>query len=132
MSELFHFAYISKLSPVYDASCVSDIVKLSRKNNVKNHLTGILVYDGENFFQYIEGEKTKVLTLLEKLKLDPRHSNFSILFKDRLNSQRIYNDWHLAYYYVEESNFLDSFNQLNFDQILNKMNSLKFEADFEP
>jgi len=38
-------------------------------------ITGLLLYSGKNFFQFLEGEKEKILELYRKLENDSRHHN---------------------------------------------------------
>ena len=132
MSQLFHFSYISKLSPEYDATHVVDIIKVSRKNNIKDHITGILVYDGERFFQYIEGPKATVLNLLSRLKSDHRHVGMSILFENAHYTNRFYNDWHLAYTYINEKDYIDELKTLDYVEVINKIKNFRKELDVQP
>lgn len=44
------------------------------KNYMKN-IQGFLLYSDGNFFQYLEGEKSTVIYLAEKIKKDKRHKN---------------------------------------------------------
>lgn len=132
MGELYHFSYISKLHPNYDATCISDIVKASRENNNRDNLTGILVFDGERFFQYAEGEKSKLLDLLKRLNNDMRHIDMSVLFLNAHVSSRLYKSWHLAYSYIDDAEFFESLKSLDAEQIINKIKNVNGELDFEP
>jgi hypothetical protein len=132
MSELYHFSYISKLHPDYDATCISDIVKASRENNNRDHLTGVLVFDGERFFQYAEGEQSKLLDLLKRLKNDARHIDMSVLFLNAHTSSRLYKSWHLAYSYADDTDFFESLKSLSFEQIISRIKSVDSALDFEP
>lgn len=132
MSELYHFSYISKLHPNYDATCISDIIKSSRENNSRDDLTGVLVFDGERFFQYAEGEQSKLLDLLKRLKNDARHIEMSILFLNPHTSTRLYKSWHLAYSYMDDTDFFENLQSLDVEQIMNRIKNVSNELDFEP
>ncbi|MFQ6333367.1 BLUF domain-containing protein [Methylophilus sp. 3sh_L] len=132
MSQFFHFAYLSKLSPEYDAMVISDIIKQSRKNNLRDKLTGVLIYDGERFFQYIEGPRASALALLNRLRNDVRHVDMLVLFESEHCSNRFYDDWHLAYTYDDQNKSIDALITDNYDEALSKIQSLKKEMDFAP
>lgn len=61
------FLYQSKLAPGVDATCVAQIVKKARAFNESAQITGILVFDGEFFCQYIEGPSNQVQDLISLL-----------------------------------------------------------------
>lgn len=52
---------------------VDDIMKESNRFNKSQDITGILLYNERNFFQFIEGNKQTVEDLYEKISEDPRH-----------------------------------------------------------
>jgi hypothetical protein len=55
------------------AAELESILEVSRRNNEKIGITGILLYREGSFFQVLEGEKELVEALYEKIGLDKRH-----------------------------------------------------------
>lgn len=47
--------YSSQLAPSVPAECVADIVRTARQFNAAHGITGLLVFDGQRFCQYLEG-----------------------------------------------------------------------------
>lgn len=56
-----------------------DILAEATAHNSANAISGILYYGNNYFFQCIEGRKTKVMELFNKISNDPRHTNLVIL-----------------------------------------------------
>lgn len=80
----------------YDSSIVSDIVFKARKKNQKNRITGVLLFDGHLFTQYIEGDNKDVDSLIENILLDKRHKSVYIISVGE-TQQRLYETWELGY-----------------------------------
>jgi hypothetical protein len=80
----------------YDSSIVSDIVIKARKDNQKHNITGVLLFDGHVFTQYIEGDNKDVDSLIENILFDKRHKNVFIIAVGE-TKQRLYETWKLGY-----------------------------------
>lgn len=105
-TQLHRFFYHSVLASGHDASCVSAIIRTSRVFNAANAITGVLVFDGECFCQYIEGPQSGVHALVRRLERDPRHSNFTPLVDEPLPGARLYDQWSMAYCQVDGEPFI--------------------------
>ena len=53
---------------------IAAILVSARRNNMRDELTGALVYNGRNFLQLLEGPDEKVDACLTVIRGDPRHS----------------------------------------------------------
>ena len=51
----------------------------ARKFNQAHGITGLMVFDGERFVHLLEGPRDAVFALLEKIRLDPRHTDMKTL-----------------------------------------------------
>lgn len=60
--------------------------------NVLDGITGLLVFNGTHFLQWIEGPVQEIDYLVERLRRDPRHTNFEIC-DDRLVEERLFVHW---------------------------------------
>ncbi|WP_155525087.1 BLUF domain-containing protein, partial [Delftia acidovorans] len=101
------FLYQSKLAPGVDTTCVAQIVKTARAFNEKAQITGILVFDGEVFCQYIEGPSYQVQNLITLLTRDPRHVNFTPLLHLHRQPYRRFSKWTMAYHLVDDAEVLE-------------------------
>lgn len=60
--------------------------------NVLDGITGLLVFNGTHFLQWIEGPPQAIDYLVERLRRDPRHTHFEIC-DERLADERLFVDW---------------------------------------
>ena len=95
------YVYIST-APGISADEVKAIQELSARNNAEKAITGILLYNGRNFLQLLEGETAKVDALVAKIEADPRHDGFSILHQAQLD-ERICPQWGMKWVKIAES-----------------------------
>lgn len=61
-------------------------------NNPSLDITGMLVYNGGNFIQALEGPKESVTQLFEKISKDERHRNVLVLLSGGID-KREFPDW---------------------------------------
>jgi hypothetical protein len=53
--------------------CILEIIRSSERNNSKLKLSGMLYFGEITYLQMIDGEKTHVETIMEKIRNDTRH-----------------------------------------------------------
>ena len=102
--ELHHlsFVYFSKLAPDANPSCVADIVKTARGFNRQHSITGILVFDGERFCQYIEGPAQPLQGLIDRIAKDVRHTDFQPKLHAPLEGARRFESWSMGYVLLDD------------------------------
>ena len=76
----YAISYVSTAAEKLNDTDISDILEKAEENNNRQDITGLLLYSEGNFFQIIEGEKDKVISLFEKIKEDDRHKDVIKLF----------------------------------------------------
>jgi diguanylate cyclase (GGDEF)-like protein/PAS domain S-box-containing protein len=91
---LFYLLYLSQANT--DESALSIIVDASRKNNTRAGITGCLLYQEGYFLQLLEGNREKVLDLMARIELDPRHGNLQIIAQGYEQS-RVFMDWSMGF-----------------------------------
>ena len=99
----------SLVSLVYASSAVGllsekeilDILRVSRINNERLGITGMLLYKGGNFLQVLEGPEPAVLQLIDKIERDPRHRGVMRLIKQGEN-ERQFQDWSMGFRNLDE------------------------------
>jgi hypothetical protein len=94
---IFEFVYTSVLAPAADVRSIADIVRRSRSHNRAHGISGLLVFDGERFCQYLEGECEEVIMLAGRIETDPRHTQFTIAHQGFGGEQRRFPNWDMAY-----------------------------------
>ncbi len=96
-ARLGQLLYVSALSPGVPVTEVSRIVTSSRLRNTTDAITGLLVFDGDTFCQYVEGPPKAVDALLGRLLEDRRHQEMEILIDGTFEGERRFSDWRLGY-----------------------------------
>lgn len=122
------FLYSSVLSSSCDMTCVPDIIKTARSFNEKHCISGMLIFDGVHFVQYLEGPKAWLLPLLDRIAVDPRHTNFLPHYQ-RECKERMFKNWSIAYSYVDDANALAGFIGLTGDSAFEKFREIMPELD---
>ncbi len=83
----FAISYVSTANRNLNQDEVAELLELTEIRNNKDGVKGLLIYSGGNFFEVIEGEKTKIKDLFEKIKVDPRHRNIMMVFEKQISKQ---------------------------------------------
>lgn len=73
---LYEVLYTSELEPAVKVSAIAGIVRRARVWNAAHGITGVLVFDGGRFCQYLEGPAAEVHALALRIAADARHSAF--------------------------------------------------------
>lgn len=66
--------YVSRACYDFVPVALEDLHDAAKKRNAACGVTGILVYLGGRFFQYLEGSPESVAGLIEVIRDDPRHN----------------------------------------------------------
>lgn len=88
--------YISAAATPFQSQELAELLAKSRQNNSENGVGGILVYHQGSFLQVLEGPDQAVEETLERIKNDPRHNNFRLLFKDSVEEPE-YEEWSMGF-----------------------------------
>lgn len=73
-----------------------DILTVCRNNNSRLKITGMLLHKDGNFVQALEGSKDDVLSLMERIKKDPRHHGI-ITLVEGYTDNRQFSDWSMGF-----------------------------------
>lgn len=60
-------------------SDLEQIMTSAARNNAAAGVTGLLLFNGQNFLQLLEGEEDAVAQLLDRVEDDPRHSGVVVV-----------------------------------------------------
>ena len=72
----------------------------ARAYNEQQGITGILCYGNGQFLQCIEGEKSKLLALQQRISADKRHKNVKVLLLQAIDERRFF-DWRMRLLFLE-------------------------------
>lgn len=101
--------YVSRATASCDDSSIRQMLRMSRRNNLRLDITGCLLYSGRHFGQVLEGGSAMVASMVLKIASDRRHTGIRIL-SDRLGGERDYAQWSMRY--LHDLDFEDSLSAL--------------------
>ena len=104
---LWQLVYASAASPGFTLADLEDVLRGSRKSNARIAVTGMLLFESSSFLQILEGDISRVNTLYDKIKLDPRHSRHVLLLREPI-VQPSFTDWTMGYTHVSLGEIQDA------------------------
>lgn len=92
---IYHLLYISEKTNHFRDSDIEEILSISQSKNTQKQLTGILIANGNFFIQLLEGKRETVMSTLNTIKGDERHSRLRVLmeFSDQ---HRLFPNWSMG------------------------------------
>ena len=72
---LSQLVYVSIRKPQCTEEEIQKILDACKRNNQGKDITGVLLYSGTHFVQYLEGDFKKINELYDNIKSDVRHKN---------------------------------------------------------
>ena len=92
---VFRTIYVSSTRKPQSDDVIEEILATSRRNNRVQGLTGLLIYDGKRFLQYLEGEEGSVRDAIARIRADERHYALVVL-SERQTARRQFAEWSMA------------------------------------
>ena len=90
---LYNMVYCSRATADVDEAAVQHIVASARRFNPEYGITGILVYGSGIFFQWLEGPRDNIQSLMARLRSDSRHEDIVLLSEVEEVRERVFPDW---------------------------------------
>lgn len=91
-----YLIYISTAKRLLDEDELTEILKVSKKNNELNEITGLLLYSEGTFIQFLEGPTDKLNATYEAIINDERHKNVIKLVEEPAQ-ERCFPDWSMGF-----------------------------------
>jgi hypothetical protein len=92
---LSQIVYVSVRKPICTEGEIQKILASCKKNNGKVDITGVLLYSETQFIQYLEGAYNEIISLYDKIKLDDRHKNVSLIASAPIKA-RTFPSWQMG------------------------------------
>jgi hypothetical protein len=102
---------VSHASPWLDENSVDELVQTARHKNACTGVTGALFFERRRFFQVLEGERSAIVSLFDKIRSDDRHSDVQLLIEDDLESRQ-FASWSMAWNRVNDVILSERFSEL--------------------
>jgi len=102
------------------------LLEVTRATYTRLGITGMLLYEGGNFLQALEGEQEAVMKLVATIEVDRRHKRFNVLLNET-SERRLFPDWSMAFRDLTDSTLVG---RPGFFQFLNTpFTGVEFSAD---
>lgn len=95
--DLVELSYLSEAVSDMSFLGLMRLLESARAFNQTNGISGILLYDNQQFGQIIEGERASVMKAWKRIQEDKRHHRIELL-EIREISEHSYPDWILRFY----------------------------------
>lgn len=93
---MLQIVYVSSARTNLGVRDVSDILTVSRRNNQRDDITGLLYSDGGRFLQVLEGPEAAVEATFARIAKDDRHRATVILSRAEI-TERQFGNWAMAH-----------------------------------
>lgn len=97
---LYELVYTSIATRAGDEVGLDDLLEVARSRNETLNITGLLIYDGQNFMQLLEGGKAHVEDVFSSILKDERHHDITVFHKGEFE-ERAFGDWSMAFRRVD-------------------------------
>lgn len=94
---IIYVVYVSSSVGILTDDQVLDILRVSRRNNERLGITGMLLYKDGNFMQVLEGTETAIRQVMTAITADPRHKGYLQLLKGSLE-ERQFPNWSMGFH----------------------------------
>lgn len=95
-SELESLLYVSSAVRLLNFEEIGHLLKRARERNREYGITGVLLYDGGNFMQYLEGPKENLDIIYRIIEEDKQHTGIILLSREAIEDRQ-FGDWSMAY-----------------------------------
>ena len=100
--DLVHCIHCSaSTSGAFSPSDLHVLLESCRTSNATRDVTGMLLHQSQSFFQVLEGDRSVVEALFEKIALGPRHTRVTRVILEPI-SERAFANWTMGYPRVSE------------------------------
>ena len=98
---LFHLIYVSTAVEPMSDDALAELLEQSGTRNLRNRITGLLLYKNGHFMQVLEGDEAKVMKIFASIERDPRHKSVDVLRAEHIQ-YRDFADWSMGFRNVDK------------------------------
>ena len=99
---MFSITYISFATQPFGVRELRDLLTVSRKNNARLSITGMMLYRDGHVMQVLEGRSPSVDLLFERVASDPRHHELKTILREPIMA-RAFPDWSMGFADLESA-----------------------------
>jgi hypothetical protein len=100
---MIHLIYVSSATRGMSEEELLSLLEQSRSRNIRQNVTGMMLYAGGNFFQVLEGDEKDVEEIYEAIVSDERNKGNIVIVKENINA-RTFPDWSMGFKHLTSQN----------------------------
>lgn len=93
---MLQMLYVSGASKQMSVADIQKILAVSRSNNLRDGVTGVLLWADGVFIQVLEGEADTVRTVFRRIEKDDRHRNIMVVLEQTAD-KRLFTQWSMGF-----------------------------------
>jgi len=93
---MYYIIYSSTGTRQFTENDLTDILSKSVNNNIRDNITGVLLYHDDSFIQLLEGEEETVRETYKRITGDERHKDVKTIASGQLD-ERNFPDWAMGF-----------------------------------
>ena len=106
-SDLDSLVYVSSAVRLLSLGEITYLLKRARERNSEYGITGVLLYDGGNFMQYLEGPEASLDVIYRIIQADGQHTGIILLSREAIE-ERQFGDWSMGFQTSEFEGYVGS------------------------
>ena len=103
---MLRIIYCSQATHDFSPEELVALLDLSRRNNERVGLSGMLLYCSQSFLQVLEGDAEALATAYARIDADPRHENVRVLFEGEVDAP-LFPDWTMGFEHIDDEDLAD-------------------------
>ncbi len=92
----YSWLYISKPIEHIHFNSIQKILTSASRYSTEHGLSGALIYDQHHFIHYIEGKRSSIALLRNKMESDENHSKIDTIIFEEIDKRR-FSNWTMSY-----------------------------------
>ena len=104
--------YVSDLAGEVNVHGITQVFQSARQFATNNGISGVLIFDGIRFCEYLEGSADRLGVIWTHIQRDARHTNLQVLHEEPVLAQRRMAHWSVAYAMRSEPSVVQRMAQL--------------------
>jgi len=93
---MHYIIYLSTGIKWFSEAELAEILTASNKNNRRDNITGLLLYNDGNFIQLLEGDEADVQHTFQRISTDQRHKSITPIASGKLK-KRNFPEWAMGF-----------------------------------
>ena len=130
--ECLHIVYSSRLAPATDYTAYAEICRAARRRHLIGNVSSVLLFDGQRFCQWLQGEPASVEVLMRRIAQDTRHTAVCTRLHARMPFCALAQGWRAGFVDSDAMDGFQKFEGTAPDPVLSAFGRLLAAADLKP